>query len=109
MKVLFKLILYGFGVVTIVGMGFLTKAVLNMSTSKMKCYPKPEIANILSTDTETNKINDKITNAANNTINNLIEVTTIDLNEGQTILAKISVVCFWILLFFTIVVKKIFF
>ena len=80
-----------------------------MSTSKMKCYPEPEIATIESTDTTTDKIKNKITNAANNTINNLIEVTTINLNEGETILAKISVVCFWIILFFTIFVKKIFF
>ena len=103
-KHLFGFVLFAFGIVTLVGMGFLTKAVLDMSTSKMTCYPMPTVA-----PTAAPTAAPAAPAAPKAAFEDIKEVAIIDLNKDQIIVAKISVVCFWILLFFSIFGIKLFF
>jgi hypothetical protein len=139
---LFVFILFSFTVITLVGMGFLTKAVLDIKEN-VTCYNLENEEKIAVDKITTDKIAaakaaadkkvaddkaaadkkiaddkaaaDKIeadkaelerlrkaaapAAAFSNIPNN---VNTIDLSDSQLTIAKIAIVCFWILLFFAI-------
>lgn len=88
MKNLINFVIFGVTVVTLVGMGFLTKAVLGITTN-VSCYPAPTAAPTAA--------------PPKSPFDDIRTFTTIDLNQDQLILAKMSVVCFWILLFIALI------
>jgi hypothetical protein len=86
-KKIFMFIMFAFTIVTLVGLGILTKAVLGISSkSYYVTTPSPP------TDKQ-----------------EIVDVNVIDLKGSNLDVAKIAVVFIWILLFFCIFGVKIFF
>jgi hypothetical protein len=96
-KHLINFIIFGVTVVTLVGMGFLTKAVLGITTN-VSCYPAPTVAPTVA-PVLAPIVTPVAAVAPKAPFNDVRSYTTIDLNQEQLILAKLSVVCFWILIF----------
>jgi hypothetical protein len=89
MKHLIKFVIFSFAVVTLVGMGFLTRAVLGITTD-VKCYPSP------ATEPTSAPVVVVVPQESKSAFNDIRSFTIIDLNQEQIVLAKMSVVCFWI-------------
>ena len=86
MRKIFGFIMFGFAVITIIGMGILTKAVIEIqSKSYYNVTPFP------------------------NATSPQDDVKVISLDSNTIIIARIAVVCFWIFLFFGIFGVKAFF
>lgn len=85
-----RILLFAFGIVTIVGMGLLTKAVLDIESKTYYVIPPTPVAPEVASPTFA-----------------AVDVKTINLNSDELRVCRISVICFWIFIFVCLFIRKI--